>query len=74
MRPCRLQRTLALNCYNDAGYRILFIKDIHMGSIHNIFGLVLGINLILVGVVALIAGIVSLARKVVTVKKSTTTA
>ncbi|MBA4373800.1 MAG: hypothetical protein C0402_13185 [Thermodesulfovibrio sp.] len=34
-----------------------------MGSLTNIFSLVLGINLILVGAVACISGILSLARR-----------
>ena len=42
-----------------------------MGSLNNIFGLVFGINLILVGGVALIAGVVSLAKKEKSIKKIT---
>jgi hypothetical protein len=40
-----------------------------MGSLNNIFSLVVGINLVLVGVVAFIAGIVSLAKRDGSVKK-----
>lgn len=36
---------------------------INMGSLNNIFGLVVGINLVLVGAVACTAGIVSLAKR-----------
>jgi hypothetical protein len=42
-----------------------------MGTLNNIFSLVLGINLIVVGLVAFIAGIVSLAKKDKSVKKLT---
>ena len=45
-----------------------------MGSLNNIFSLVIGINLILVGVVAFIAGIVSLAKRDRSVKKLTSIA
>lgn len=45
-----------------------------MGSLNNIFSLVLGINLILVGMVAFIAGIVSLAKRDASVKKMTSIA
>lgn len=41
---------------------------IDMGSLNNIFGLVVGINLVLIGVVAVIAGIVSLAKRDESVK------
>jgi len=46
----------------------------NMGSLNNIFSLVIGINLILVGVVAFIAGIVSLAKRDGSVKKLTSIA
>lgn len=36
---------------------------ITMGSLNNIFSLVVGINLVLVGAVAVVAGIVSLAKR-----------
>ncbi len=42
-----------------------------MGSLNNIFTLVIGINLILVGLVAFIAGIVSLVKRDESVKKLT---
>ena len=42
-----------------------------MGSLNNIFTLVIGINLILVGLVAFIAGIVSLVKRDEAVKKLT---
>jgi len=42
-----------------------------VGSINNIFTLVLGINLILVGSVAFIAGIATLVKKTDPVKKPT---
>ncbi|MGC2061608.1 MAG: hypothetical protein WA610_01425 [Thermodesulfovibrionales bacterium] len=42
---------------------------IDMGSLNNIFGLVIGINLVLVGVVAIISGFVSLAKRDGSVKK-----
>jgi len=45
-----------------------------MGSLNNIFSLVIGINLILVGVVAFIAGIVSLAKRDGSIKKMTSIA
>jgi hypothetical protein len=34
-----------------------------MGTLHNIFSLVFGINLIVVGLVAFIAGIISLVKR-----------
>ncbi|MHB8881558.1 MAG: hypothetical protein ACYC69_08650 [Thermodesulfovibrionales bacterium] len=40
-----------------------------MGSLNNIFSLVLGLNLVLVGAVAFVAGIVSLAKKDGSVKR-----
>ncbi len=40
-----------------------------MGSLNNIFSLVVGINLVLVGAVAFTAGIVSLAKRDGSVKK-----
>ena len=45
-----------------------------MGSLNNIFSLVMGSNLILVGVVAFIAGIVSLAKRDGSVNKLTSLA
>jgi len=45
-----------------------------MGSLTNIFGLVVGINLILVGLVAFISGIVSLVKRDGSVKKMTSIA
>ncbi|MBI5103290.1 MAG: hypothetical protein HZB33_15865 [Nitrospirae bacterium] len=42
-----------------------------MGSLSNIFSLVIGINLILVGGVAFMAGIVSLAKRDGSVKRLT---
>ena len=42
-----------------------------MGSLDNIFGLVFGINLIVVGAVACVAGVVSLAKKEASVTKNT---
>jgi uncharacterized membrane protein YuzA (DUF378 family) len=42
-----------------------------MGTLNNIFSLVLGINLIVVGLVAFIAGIVSLVKRDESVKKLT---
>jgi uncharacterized membrane-anchored protein len=42
-----------------------------MGTLNNIFSLVLGINLIVVGLVAFIAGIVSLVKRNESVKKLT---
>ncbi len=42
-----------------------------MGSLHNIFSLVFGINLILVGMVAFVAGIVSRIRREPSVKRLT---
>ena len=45
-----------------------------MGSLNNIFSLVVGINLILVGLVAFIAGIISLVKRDESVKKLTSIA
>ena len=45
-----------------------------MGTLNNIFSLVIGINLMLVGLVAFISGIVSLAKKDESVKKLTSIA
>ena len=45
-----------------------------MGTLNNIFSLVLGINLIVVGLVAFISGIVSLAKRDESVKKLTSIA
>jgi hypothetical protein len=42
-----------------------------MGSLNNIFGLVFGINLIVVGFVAFITGVVSLVKREKSVKKLT---
>ena len=46
----------------------------NMGSLNNIFSLVIGINLILVGGVAFISGLVSLAKRDGSVKKLTSIA
>ena len=46
----------------------------NMGSLNNIFSLVIGLNLILVGLIAFIAGIVSLAKRDGSVKKLTSIA
>ena len=45
-----------------------------MGSLNNIFSLVVGVNLILVGLIAFIAGIVSVAKRDGSVKKLTSIA
>jgi len=45
-----------------------------MGSLNNIFSLVIGINLIVVGLVAFIAGIISLVKRDQSVKKLTSIA
>lgn len=42
-----------------------------MGSLNNIFTLVIGLNIVLVGLIAFIAGIVSLVRRDESVKKLT---
>lgn len=42
-----------------------------MGTLNNIFSLVVGINLIVVGLVAFIAGIISLIKRDESVKKLT---
>jgi len=42
---------------------------IPMGSLNNIFSLVVGINLVLIGAVSCVAGIVSLAKRDGSVKK-----
>ena len=42
-----------------------------MGSLNNIFSIVVGINLIVVGLVAFIAGIISLVKRDEPVKKLT---
>lgn len=42
-----------------------------MGSLNNIFSIVIGINLIVVGLVAFIAGIISLVKRDESVKKLT---
>jgi hypothetical protein len=42
-----------------------------MGSLNNIFFIIIGINLIVVGLVAFIAGIISLATRDKSVKKLT---
>jgi uncharacterized membrane protein YuzA (DUF378 family) len=45
-----------------------------MGTVNNIFSLVIGINLIVVGLVAFIAGIISLLKKDGSVKELTSIA
>lgn len=40
-----------------------------MGSLNNIFTLVIGINIVFVGLIAFIAGIVSMVRRDASVKK-----
>ncbi|MDA8083771.1 MAG: hypothetical protein M0024_08975 [Nitrospiraceae bacterium] len=47
---------------------------VHMGSLSNIFSLVVGINLVVVGAVALLSGIVSLVKNDGSVKKLTSVA
>ena len=47
---------------------------VHMGSLSNIFSLVVGINLIVVGAVAFLSGIVSLVKNDGSVKKLTSVA
>jgi len=45
-----------------------------MGSLNNIFGIVFGINLVIVGAVAVVLGVVTLAKKDGSVKKMTSAA